>query len=135
KQFAVTRDAKHLHAAARAYRRYLAQAPEGARRKDAAEALEQLEPMLATLGSPSNEPASKSATIVQITSLTPGVTVVLGDAAPAPPPVTREVTPGVHRVQLTAPGHVPEARTIEAVEGQFSPFSFDLKELPAAIVV
>ena len=130
KQHAVTRNPQNLRAAVDAYRKYLSQVKEGARRKDAAEALEQLEPQLAAAGGGGGgtvAPAGKRATIVQISSNTRTAMVAFDDASPAPAPLTREVTPGVHRVRISAPGYHDDEQTIEALEGQFLPFSFPMR--------
>lgn len=137
KQHAIGRDPRHLRAAVDHYREYLARVKEGGRRKDAAEALEQLEPLLgAAVGSSSPPPApAKRATIVQISSSTPGATVSIDGATPAPAPLTREVPPGVHEVRLSAPGFHDEVQKVEALAGQFQPFTYPLRERPARLAV
>jgi TPR repeat protein len=136
KQHAVTRDPQNLRAAVDHYRKYLAQVKEGARRKDAAEALEQLEPQLAsTGGGTAVAPSTKRATIVQISSNTQSATVALDDAPPAPAPLTRQVSPGVHKVRISAPGYYDDEQTIEALEGQFLPFSYPLRARLAKLVL
>lgn len=136
KQHAVSRDPQSLRAAVDYYRKYLAQVKEGARRKDAAEALEQLEPLLASAGGGAPvAPSGKRGTIVQISSNTPAALVALDGATPSPAPLTREVIPGVHRVRISAPGFHDDEQSIEAIEGQFLPFSFPLRALLAKLRV
>ncbi len=135
KQHAVSRDPRNLAAAVDNYRRYLAKVKEGARRKDAAEALEQLEPMLASAGAAAAPQPARRATIVQISSNTPGASVSIDGAAPSPAPLTREVTPGVHKVRLSAPGFHDEEQSVEALSGRFLPFTYPLRERPAKLDV
>lgn len=136
KQHAISRDPRHLRAAIDHYRRYLERVAEGGRRKDAAEALEQLEPLLgAAASSAAAPPPARRATIVQVSSSTPGAMVSIDGAPPAPAPLTREVPPGVHEVRLSAPGFHDEVQTVEALAGQFLPFTYPLRERPARLEV
>lgn len=135
KQHAIARDPRHLRAAVEHYRAYLARVKEGGRRKDAAEALEQLEPLLGSAGSMPAPAPAKRATIVQISSSTPGAMVSIDGADPAPAPLTREVPAGVHEVRLSAPGFHDEVQKVEALAGQFQPFTYPLRERPARLAV
>lgn len=135
KQHAVSRDPRNLAAAVDNYRKYLAKVKEGARRKDAAEALEQLEPLLSSAGAAAAPQPARRATIVQISSNTAGAMVSIDGEAPAPAPLTREVTPGVHQVKLSAPGFHEEEQTVEALSGRFLPFTYPLREKPAKLEV
>lgn len=135
KQHAVSRDPRNLAAAVDNYRKYLARVKEGARRKDAAEALEQLEPLLSSAGAAAASQPARRATIVQISSNTSGAMVSIDGEAPAPAPLTREVAPGVHKVKLSAPGFHDEEQSVEALAGRFLPFTYPLREKPARLEV
>jgi hypothetical protein len=45
------------------------------------------------------------------------------------------VTPGAHRIVVSAQGYFPTERSVEAVPGELLPLEFSLREQPASVVV
>jgi tetratricopeptide (TPR) repeat protein len=140
RQYFVGRARGHLARAIELYRRYLDQVPSGGRRADALEALSQLEPLAAAAGvaGAAPDPAARAAarpTRLLITSEAPGARLALDGAPPAPSPLIREVAPGPHRVEVTAPGFHPERREVIAVAGELIPVAVPLREQPSRLEV
>jgi len=138
RQYFVSRDRKHLERAISLFRTYLQQVTNGGRRADATDALAQLEPLAVGapgLGEPLADPGAERRTRMMISSSTPAATVSLDDGPPAPAPLIAEVTPGNHKLVVSADGYFPIERTATAIEGELMPLEIGLKERPAVVTV
>jgi tetratricopeptide (TPR) repeat protein len=157
RQYFVGHDRAHLERAILLYRRYIDQVPTAGRRADALDALSQLEPLAAALvagqlramppgaeppaspgspGSPgSGGGSSPRATRLMITTEAPEARLSLDGDPPSASPLIREVEPGKHRVDVSAPGFFPEARDLLAVAGELIPVTMSLRERPGTLVV
>jgi hypothetical protein len=118
------------------YRRYLEADPNGKRRKDALDALAQLESQLAKQQStPGATPAAPSgaanSTRLLVLCEVQDARISVDGAEPAPSPLIREVTPGRHDVMVRAPGHRDGQRNVVAVSGELVPITVALAELPS----
>lgn len=138
RQYLVTLDAQFLKSSIEHFRKYLELVPEGGRRGDAAEALEQLE-LLATRetkgGIESSLEASGSTGKILISTTTPGAMISIDEAHPAASPVLEAVKLGPHKVRVFAPGYVTETREVVAVEKTLVPVEIVLKEEPAYLKI
>jgi hypothetical protein len=140
RQYFVSRDRSHLERAIELYRTYLRAVETGGRRADATDALAQLEP-LAALGAPADAAAGEAPdaaserTRLMISSAVPHAQVSLDGAAPVAAPMIARVTPGVHRVVVSAKGYFPTERSVEAVPGELLPLELSLREQPASVTV
>jgi len=134
RQYFVSRERSHLDRAIALYRVYLSQVPSGGRRADATDALGQLEP-LALLGVPPTAAASDGPAVVRtrlmITTAAPNAKVRLDGGAPAQAPLIAQVTPGMHRVRVEAPGYFAGEREVDAIAGELIPVEVELRERPA----
>jgi tetratricopeptide (TPR) repeat protein len=136
RQFIVDRDPGHLERAITAFRRYVEGEEQGTRRLEAIEALTELEPMVQQARPSAAKPtATQAAPRLMVTSPTPGATVVVDGTAGGPAPLIRDVTPGAHRVQVTAEGFEPEVRTVPVTEGDLVAIDVSLREQPALVNV
>lgn len=136
--FLVSQDAQHLKSSIQHFRKYLELVPEGGRRGDAAEALEQLELLAAKETKPAtaavNTPEAVTGKIL-ISSATPGATISLNGATGAASPVLEVVKPGPHKVRVSAPGYITEEREITALEKTLVPVEIALREEPAYLKI
>jgi tetratricopeptide (TPR) repeat protein len=140
RQYFVSRDRAHLERAVGLFRTYLAQMPTGGRRADAIDALAQLEPLAVTAPAPVTDATSQpiaavARTRIMIASTAKAARVSLDGEAVQPAPLIAEVSPGTHRVSVTAPGFFPSERTLEAIEGEFVPIEVALRRQPAVVDV
>jgi PEGA domain-containing protein len=137
RQYFVARRPEHLLRSISLFRRYVEQVQTGGRRADAVEALSQLEPMAAKAEEPSTALGSSAAspapadrsTRLMVSSDTPGARIWIDGVELSASPLLREVTPGEHRVRVTAPGFHDRERVVTAVRGEFVPVSVSLAEL------
>jgi hypothetical protein len=136
KQYFVDGKSEHIEQAIQLFQRYLDQAPGGARRADAREALAQLE-LLWSRSRPSEarEKPAERPTRLMIVAEAPGARIALDGAESTPSPLIREVTPGKHRVRVEAPGHVRAERVATAVSGELILTDVRLAELPSTLSV
>lgn len=141
RQYVVTKDAPFLERAIRAYREYLQNAPTGARRAEAADALAELEGQWARLdrgpvsGAGVAPPPAQDErrTRLMVTSQTAGATAQIDDGAPAELPRLEEVKPGRHRIVLRADGHFDESRDVTVPSGLLVPLDVGLRERPGVV--
>ena len=118
-----------LQSAADAYRDYIRQVPRGRRHDDAVRALEEL-------NTRAQRATEQNAASVSINSSgTPGAHVALDDGSPVAPPLIGPVSPGKHRVVISAEGFVTERRDVTAVPGRIIAIDVPLKEKQASIRV
>jgi hypothetical protein len=134
RQYFVERRPEHLTRSVALFRRYLEEVPSGGRRADAIEALSQLEPLLAQ-AQPSAAPsaAPDRSTRILVSCDAPNARISVDGTEPGPSPLIREVLPGKHAVQASAPGFRDGKREIEAVPGELVPVTLTLAELPARL--
>lgn len=137
-QFLVDGRPERVLRAVTLYRRYLDEDPDGKRRKEALDALAQLEPQLAKLqntpgtgAAPS--PGAQNGTRILVLCELPDARISVDGAEPAPSPLIREVTPGRHEIVVRAPGHRDSVRQVLAVPGELVPITVTPVELPARL--
>lgn len=120
------------------YRQYLEADAKGSRRGDAAQALSELEPVLARqeasgAAPPPSVEASAAQTRIMVATQTKDAEVWL-DGKKAPElPLIEEVSPGKHHVRLGAAGYFDEERDIIAVKGSLVALDVALRERPAVL--
>jgi len=143
RQYVIDKKPENLQEAIRNYRLYLDQVPQGGRRADAASALSELEVIVQRLGVSDTAAAgpgptsaeAKGKTRVTVTSPTPGARVSLDGRPAVEVPLLEEVTPGKHKVSITAPGYVAIEREIMAVEEDLVALDQELHEKPARLEI
>lgn len=136
RQYFASRDRAHLDRAIELYRIYLSQVATGGRRADATDALAQLEPLAAlSPASSQTSPAAVDKTRLMISSPVRGAVVALDGSESMEAPVIREVTPGMHRLRVSAPGYFDLERDVEAVAGELIPVEVPLRERPATVSI
>lgn len=137
-QYLASGSADNLREAVRYYRVYLEKDPNGKRKSEVLEALESLVPQLEKLGAEETTPTAPAAPKkprVMIATQTPGA-VITFDGKPAGDYFASEVEVGKHAFSVSAPGFVTQSREIVVESGkELPPFSIDLQEKPAFIVV
>ena len=136
RQYFVSRQRSHLDRAIELYRIYLGEVESGGRRADATDALGQLEP-LAALGVSSGDaitdaPVAKTRLMISTTAPDARVRLDGGEASPAP--LIAQVTPGVHKVSVEAPGYFTGEREVDAIAGELIPVEVELREQPALVL-
>jgi hypothetical protein len=139
RQYFIDKVKENLVQAIGHYRKYLELDPDGARRGDTAEALSELEPLSSKL-SPSDTPAApaqppRPQTQLMISSPLEYVTIVLDGEHAGTLPYISAVTPGVHRVTLSASGYIDYQRDIRVLDGSVVPLDITLQEKPARVSV
>lgn len=132
-------DIKWLQKAQELYKRYLEEEPKGTRRAHAVTHLGNIAVLITEherkeRGEESGA-ASAAATEFLVSSTTPGATASIDDGPPQPVPVVQKVTPGPHRVIVSAPGHFALDREVTAFEGRMSIIPMDLAPQPGKLVV
>jgi hypothetical protein len=140
RQYFVGHDREHLERAVTLFRRYVEQVPSGGRRADALDALSQLEPLLAAAPSGAVTRAELEGdairrTRLMVTSDAPGASIAIDGGPAGPSPLIREVTPGKHRVEVSAEGFYPEDRELSAIAGELIPEVVTLRERPASLAI
>jgi tetratricopeptide (TPR) repeat protein len=139
RQYFVARDRTHLEMAIELYRGYLQRVPVKGRRADAADALAQLETLAAKddaaqVGGGSPLPRS-SKTRLMISTSPQSARISLDGKEAQPAPLIAQVAPGSHSVQVSAQGHFPLTRSVEAIADELVPLELTLREQPAIALV
>jgi len=157
------RDRRHLDRAIEGYRAYLEAVPKGGRRLEASQALEVLERARRALSPTEPEPKASigpddpeapdaeqederpampsppdpptEPTRIMVTSPVDGVAIALDGASPQPQPLIAEVSPGSHRITVSAPGYASVSQTVDAVPHDLVPRHVELDPLPAELVL
>jgi hypothetical protein len=155
------RDRRHLDRAIASYRAYLEAVPTGGRRLEASQALEVLERARGALkpveteskendGAPDDPEAPEAEeelptppppdpptepTRIMVTSPVDGVSIALDGGPPRPQPLIAEVSPGAHRVTVSAPGYATITQTVDAIANDLVPRHVELEPLPAELVL
>lgn len=137
RQFQIEQKAEHLRTAVWYYREYLRAVKQGGRRLEAVRGLSELTPHIARLGveEATLRPEVEVATSIMLSSPTPGAVVVLDDGPPAAVPLSREVTPGTHKLEVMAAGYYPEVRKVPVAEGRLVALDVPLHGKPALLTV
>lgn len=138
KQWTTNKQPDDLRLAVKYYRDYVDAVKEGARRDEAVTALEALEPELRAMdkGAPAPVAPPKPEALptrLMVSSQTQKAMVSLDGATAAEAPLMADVTPGKHRVKITADGFFDEEHDILAVANNLVPVDFTLKEKPALV--
>ena len=142
RQYFVDGDATRLEEAARLYRAYLDEVPEGRRRSDAAEQLQAIALILAVerpedrSGSEDEpqEPAAAPTELIVYASVPEALASV--DGGPwSDVPLVAQTEPGEHEVLVRAPGFSDTRTTAMAVRGRIIPVETVLEPLPASVTV
>jgi hypothetical protein len=137
RQYFVAHDKEHLDRAIALYRGYVERVSQGGRRADALEALSQLEPLAALQARPdATVPAATSGvrrTRLMITTETESARLSLDGGPAAPPPLIREVSPGDHRLVVSADGYYSSEQRVRALEGELVVVPVSLRERPSRL--
>lgn len=144
-QFFVDQDTRHLERAITLYRLYIDSASSGARRFDAVTSLSELEPIKLKLDlerkaeqeiAPVAIEPYEPPTQIMIMSNAPQSTISIdGGPESRQVPTTAVVEPGLHVVQVAAPGYEAVTKQVTAVEGRLIVLNIEPKEKPARIWV
>jgi hypothetical protein len=137
RQYFVSHEPQHLQRAIELYSAYLQQVESGGRRADATDALAQLEPLAVhsaqeAVVTPQPVAAAKKTRLL-ISCAAPQARIVLDAGQGMASPAIASVEPGMHRVQVSAPGFFEVERSVEAVEGELIPLEVTLRERPASV--
>lgn len=126
------RDPVQLQLALLRLRQYLDASPDGRNRDNAARYIEELAPYAAVL-----EGFEQPVVITRLMVYGPvdGAMVALDDEPPREAPLSLDVAPGSHRVEMTAPGYHPAVRTVDVPEGVTVPLEIRLDERAAVLLV
>jgi len=147
RQYAVSQEPEQLHRALAYYQQYLTTVKQGGRRFDTIKAIGEIRVLLAQhptsseqgagggAETPSKPAAIEAATTLVIDSPVEGATVSLDGKAASKVPLIVDVSPGAHRIVVTAPGHVSVERQAHAVKGRLTPVDVPLKEQPASLEI
>ncbi len=138
RQYLVDADAAKLGRAVEYYRKYLADAPTGDRRDEAARHIGDLEIMQARLRAEQAAPAGaprRERTQLVVYSSTPGARAAVNGGEPEKIPLAVEVEPGTHKVLVEADGYFSREVDGVAVEGRLVPIEVPLREKPARLTV
>jgi len=126
------RDPVQLQLALLRFRQYLEASPDGRNHDNAARYIEELEPYAAVL-----EGFEQPVVITRLMVYGPveGAMVTIDDAPPREAPLSLDVIPGSHRVEMTAPGYHLAVRTVDVPEGVTVPLEIRLDERAALLLV
>lgn len=133
RQFFVDRERWRLRRAAELYRLYLQRVPEGARRADAVEQLQQIQPWLAEDSDEREAPvdASDVPTQLMVYSAVANAEASVDGGGFAALPAIVTADEGAHEVTVRASGFHSITTTANAVEGRLVPVPISLQPLPA----
>jgi len=142
KQYFIDHQRGHLTAAIASFRAYLEQVPDGGRRAEAAQALAELEPVLASLRKSDTGPdaaaprePSKEPARLMITTQPSGAWLTIDGRERKQAPYAAEVSPGKHRVHVSIDGYFDEEREVLAVDQALVPVPLELRERPAHLLL
>jgi tetratricopeptide (TPR) repeat protein len=138
RQYAIDHNPEHLRAAIDHYRSYIEQVPQGGRRADAAQALGELEQMAgrpaapdsAKVAGPMKEPAR-----IMVMTQAENAEVLLDGKTKKEAQLAVEVSPGKHRIKVSAAGYFDDERDVTAVDNNLVPVDVQLREKPAQLSV
>ncbi|MFO0636544.1 MAG: PEGA domain-containing protein [Nannocystaceae bacterium] len=124
-----TGDARHRRIALQRYRQYLLADPDGRRKLEAQRWIGMLE----ELEGP--DEVERVFTRLAITAATPHATARIDGGAPLQLPLTPDVAPGRHVVEVVAPGFQPQRREVDLPEGSTLPLVFELEPRDAHVAL
>ena len=137
RQYFVDGQAQRLQQAIALYHLYLDQTPEGGRREDAVDQLQQLEPLLLRVledeGLATETPPFTEPTELMVYTKTPGASVEVDGGAATPAPALVRASPGSHEVRVVAPGFTPATVSAVALAQRMVPVEVELQPLPATV--
>jgi len=136
-QYFIDKKPERLKRAIDLYRAYVEQVPKGGRRDDAVAGLAELEPILLRIEAENQAPIQtspevQSATQLMVSSQVSGARAWIDDAD-GEVPLIREVTPGAHKIKVTAEGYFPVEQSATAVAGKLIPIEVTLQAMPAKL--
>ena len=142
RQYFLDKNREHLKVAIASFRSYIDQVPEGGRRADAAQALSELEPVLARTGDAGGpaagadvkEPVKEPARLM-ITTQPSGARFTIDGKDRKQAPYAAEVAPGKHRVHVSLDGYFDEEREVLAIDRTLVPIPIELRERPAHLTI
>lgn len=138
RQYVLTSDVRLLREAEAAYRKYLAEVPEGGRRADAVIALGEIEPTLRASNvqvAPAPLPPAATATQIAIASQVEVDLTVSVDGGPPVKSSVVQVSPGKHALVISAEGYFDEKRAVDVPAGAVQSVDVQLKERPATLAL
>ncbi len=126
------RDPVQLRLALLRFAQYLEQSPQGRNRDNARGYIEELKPYVAVL-----EGFDQPVVITRLMIHSPvdGATVSVDGGPPRLAPMTMDVEPGPHRVQVGADGYHDAVRTVDIPEGATVPLEIGLQPRPAWVEI
>lgn len=140
RQYVLDKKAAHVMTAVLRLKEYLAQVPSGERRADAVALLAELEPVvqelerkgeLTAIAPPKvDEPAR-----VMISSPAKGAKISIDGKPPLEAPISLEVSPGEHNIDVTAEGYYSDHRKLTAAPKGVTALDIPLRELPASVTI
>ncbi|MFO0546789.1 MAG: PEGA domain-containing protein [Polyangiaceae bacterium] len=138
--FNETRSLHHRDEAIRLYREFLSRVEDGKRRAEANQWLGELEssapPATGTKGpEPTPSPPAAKRTRLYVSSTTDGATATIDGATPLAVNTAVEVTPGKHKVVVTASGFIEESFEVDATANELVPVMAELREKPGRVDV
>lgn len=118
------------------YEKYTQVVSEGGRRSEALRALAELRLTARGLDlTQPTRPEEKPRTTVIVNIFAEGTTVSIDGGPPKRPPIDEPVTPGRHKVKLSAPGYFDVEKTIDIEEGRIALANFEQKERPGRLLI
>ncbi|WP_044247018.1 carboxypeptidase regulatory-like domain-containing protein [Chondromyces apiculatus] len=145
RQYYVDKQPEHVRKALLLYQAYLAEVPQGGRRSDVVQALAELEPIAARLDAaeagavappaPEAPAPVKRKTQLMISALAEGAVLWMDGGEMKDLPFIEEVTPGKHRIKVSAPGYFDDEREVVTLEGAVVALDVAMKERPARLEV
>ena len=137
RQYFVDGQAQHLQRAIALYHLYLDQTPEGGRREDAVDQLQQLEPLLVRVlegeGVTQESTPPVEPTELMVYTKSPGASVEVDGNTAIPAPALVQASPGAHEVRAFAPGFEPTTVSAVALVQRMVPVEVELQPLPATL--
>ena len=137
-QYFIDKKPHNLKRAIDLYKNYIANVAKGGRRDDAAASLAELEPILlrmtqagTTVGS---VPVAAALTQLMVSTQVANAKATIDDKS-GQAPLIREVSPGRHKVRVSAKGYFSIEQTATAVEGRLIVVEVKLKPKPALLAL
>lgn len=136
-QYFIDKKPARLKRAIDLYRKYIDEVPKGGRREDAVASLAELEPILLRIEAETQtpiqiSPAVQSETQLMVSSQVTGARAWIDDAE-GEVPLIRQVSPGAHKIKVSAEGYFPVEQQATAVTGKLVPIEVTLKPMPAKL--
>ena len=137
-QYFIDKDPGWLKRSIELYRRYVDAVDRGGRRDDAVASLAELEPIMlrieAEQAGPIETRVLASDTQLMVSTQVRGARAAI-DGNEGETPLVRKVTPGLHKIRVTADGYFPVEQEATAVKGRLLPVEINLRPKPALVKV